>query len=256
MAKKPKTTETTIPSAADLNTPINLAQVLSSKSVFQRFKLWVVGSTPLIVHAWSEKARREMLAKQVKATRGGKEPRDPHADFVSSLYQMPNGYGFPSMGLKNAILSSAHKDKGIPRSTVMSALWIDSDIVNTSPAFEGAVCNMPLLRIYGSDPQMREDMVRIGAGMAKTASLAYRAQFFPWALKVTGRFNASVLTPEALAFLIQEAGMASGLGEWRNEKKGQFGSFRLATAEEEEAWEAFAAGGPLPKLSEYAMAAE
>jgi len=78
---------------------------------------------------------------------------------------------------------------------------------------------MPLIRIHGSKPEMREDMTKIGTGLTKTANLAYRAQFTTWALKVTGRFNPTVLTADALAYLIQDAGMGAGLGEWRNEKK-------------------------------------
>src|SRR3990167_9639973 len=236
----------------------NLGSLLSTKAIFQKFKVWVVGDTPLITHAWSEKARREMLQKQVKATKGGKEARDPQADFVSSLYEMGDGtYGFPATGIKNCILSAAHKDKGIARSAVMSALWIDAQMVRTRPALAGAICDMPLVRIYGGAPEMREDMVKIGAGLNKTANLAYRGQFTVWAMKVTGRFNASVVTAEALAFLIQESGMSSGLGEWRNERKGMFGAFHLADLAEEKAWEAFASGkGQLPVPDTYKLAAE
>jgi hypothetical protein len=237
---------------------VSLASLLSTKTTYKGFSIWLVGDTPLITHAWSEKARREMLQKQVKATRGGKEARDPQSDFVSSLYEIGDGaYGFPATGVKNCILASAHKDKGIARSAVMSALWINAEMVRTRPALAGAVCDMPLLRIYGGAPEMREDMVKIGAGLNKTANLAYRGQFTIWAIKVTGRFNASVITPEALAFLIQESGMASGLGEWRNERKGMFGAFHLASAEEELQWEAFKSGkGPLPMPVSYKMAAE
>lgn len=232
---------------------------LSTKATFSRFSVWIVGETPLITHAWSEKARREMLSKQVKSIKGGgKEARDPEADFVSSLYSMDgDSYGFPAMGVKNCILSAAHKDRGIARTAVMGALWIDAEMTRTRPALAGAVCDMPLLRIYGSKPEMREDMVKIGAGLSKTANLAYRGQFTTWAMLITGKFNTSVLNAESLAFLFQESGISSGLGEWRNERKGVFGSFRLATAEEEEAWDAFAAGnGPLPVGDQFLMAAE
>ena len=231
---------------------------LSSKPQFKAFSVWLVGDTPLITHAWSEKARREMLQKQVKATKGGKEARDPQADFVSSLYEMGDGgYGFPAMGVKNCILSAAHKDKGVARSAVMSALWLNAEMVRTRPALAGAICDMPLLRIHGGEPEMREDMVKIGAGLNKTANLAYRGQFTVWAMRIGGRFNATVLTAEALAFLIQESGMSSGLGEWRNERKGMFGAFHLADADEEAAWDAYAAGsGPLPLPAGYAIAAE
>ena len=254
MAKKTKVIETPVITTET----VNLSALLSKKPIFQAFKLWIVGDTPLIVHAWSHKAKGEMLAKQVGATRGGKEKRDPQQDFVDSLYEMPNNtFGFPATGFKNCVLSSAHKDKGVARSSVLSALWINADIVSVRPALAGAVCDMPLLRIFGSDPECREDMTKIGSGLNKVANLAYRAQFRVWAMRITGRFNASVLTAEQLAFLISEAGLASGLGEWRNERRGVFGSFHLANTEEEEEWEAFASGkGDLPVPLHYAMAAE
>lgn len=232
-----------------------LRTALSTKTKFNRFKVWLVGDTPIITHAWSEKAKREMLTKQVKGTKPGKEPRDPQADYVSSLYEMTEGvFGFPATGVKNCILSAAHKDKGIARSGVMAALWIDAEMTRVRPALAGAVCDMPLVRIWGSDPVMREDMVKIGQGLNKTAALAYRAQFTVWAMRITGRFNPTVLTEEALAFLVEEAGVASGLGEWRNERKGMFGAFHLATADEEDAWEAFMAGtGDLPIPESYSL---
>ena len=126
------------------------------------------------------------------------------------------------------------------------------------PALKGAICDMPLLRIYGSPPEMREDMVKIGAGLNKTATLAYRGQFRHWAIKVTGQLNKGVVTLDQLIFLINEAGQSYGLGEWRNERKGTFGSFRMAGVSEARDWETFAAGkGPMPgDLSSYAMAAE
>lgn len=257
MPKKAKD-ETPVERVEPTATPVNLSALLSKKAVFQSFKIWIVGDTPLITHAWSQKAKLEMLSKQVKATKGGKDARDPQADYVSSLYEMGDGtYGFPATGIKNCILSAAHKDKGIARSAVMSALWIDAQMVRTRPALAGAVCDMPLIRIIGGDPEMREDMVKIGSGLNKIASLAYRGQFTVWAMHVTGRFNASVVTAEALTFLINESGMASGLGEWRNERKGMFGAFHLASLEEQEMWERYSEGkGPLPLPAGYQMAAE
>lgn len=236
---------------------ISLTAALSKQAVFKRFKIWLVGDTPLITHAWSEKARREMLQKQVKATKTGKETRDPESDFLNSLYDMGDGsYGFPATGVKNCILASAHKDKGIPRTAVMAALYLKADMVRTRPALAGAVCDMPLLRIYGSKPEMREDMVKIGSGLNKIANLAYRSQFTTWAIQLEGQFNPTVLPAEALAFLIQESGLSCGLGEWRNERKGVFGSFHIGTEAEEQAWDAFAAGtGPLPQ-PEHLMEAE
>lgn len=237
---------------------VPLTSALSKPTAYKRFSVWIVGDTPLITHAWSEKARREMLQKQVKAVKGGKEVRDPQSDFVNSLYQVGDeAYGFPVTGIKNAILSSAHKDKGLARSAVLGALWLDADMVRTRPALASAICDMPLVRIWGSAPACREDMVKIGSGLNKVANLAYRAQFTVWAMQISGKFNSSVITGEALAFLIMEAGMSAGLGEWRNERKGVFGSFHLADDAEAKQWEAYKTGaGSLPLPEAYKQAAE
>jgi hypothetical protein len=69
-------------------------------------------------------------------------------NFVSSLYELGDGaYGFSAMGIKNAIVSGAHKDKGIPRAAVMRALWLDALMYRQRPGLAGAICDMPLLRV-------------------------------------------------------------------------------------------------------------
>jgi hypothetical protein len=253
-AKKPDVQ----PEAPKVSGPVSLSALMSKEAIFNIANFWLVGDTPLICHSWSEKARREMLSKQVRAVKPGKEPRDPEADYISSLYEMsPGVYGFPVTGIKNCILASAHRDKGIARTSVLSSLFLKADMVRVRPAMAGAICDMPLVRVWSGKPEMREDMVKIGQGLQKVASLAYRAQFTHWAIKLTAKFNPKILTPEALAFLIQESGIACGLGEWRNERKGVFGSFHLGDQDEERQWEAFATGkGPLPIGANYQMAAE
>lgn len=249
----------------------NLILALSKASTYKRFAIWIVGDTPLITHAWSQKAKLEMLSKQVKAVKAGKEARNPEQDFVDSLYDLGvdkngkhRGYGFPTTGVKNCILSAAHKDKGIARSAALGALWLDAQMVRVRPALSSAICDMPLSIIYGGDPDQpkhpplcREDMVKIGAGLNKVANLAYRAQFTVWGLHVTGKYNSAILSDETLGFLIVESGMSSGLGEWRNERKGMFGSFHLADEAESAEWDAFRDGrGPLPLPANYREAAE
>jgi len=235
---------------------VSLRALLEGKSTFKRFDVWIVGDTPLITHSWSEKARLEMLRKQVKAVKAaGREARDPEEDYRNSLYQISeNTYAFPTTAIKLSLISAAHQDKGVSKTSVLSNVWLDCAMHRVRPALSNAVCDMPLTRIWGAKPQMREDMVRVGAGLQKTSTLAYRAQFFPWAARVTGRFNPTQVPAEALAFLFDEAGRACGLCDWRNEKRGVFGSFHLAQEEEERQWMSFAAGkGPMPVPETAAM---
>lgn len=222
------------------------------KIAFATFRFWLVGDTPLITHAWSQKAKIEMYTKQVagrRVTGKSRDAKNPIEDFNDSLYKIGDGiYGFPAMGIKNCLLSAAHKDKGIPRETVLRTLWIDAPMYPVKPAHDGALCDMPLVQIYGNDPVMREDMVKVGRGLNKTAAFAYRGQFTHWAMLLKGRYNASVLTREAIVYLIQDSGLSSGLGEWRNEKRGMFGAFHVASElAEQRAWDAYSRGeGPLP----------
>jgi hypothetical protein len=237
---------------------ITLTSAMSKHSTWQRFGVWLVGDAPLITHAWSEKAKREMLAKMVKAVKSQREERNPEEEFLSSLYEIKPGlYGFPVTAMKKAILSFSHKDKGIAKTTVMAGLWLDYEIVSQRPALAGAICDMPLVRIAATQPQMREDMVRIKGRGGSTANFAYRAQFWPWAVKLTGKIDPEAVPPEVLAFLIEGGGRACGIGDWRTEKSGVFGSFHLAEPAEASAWDKFAAGkGPIPTPISLAEAAE
>jgi hypothetical protein len=228
---------------------VSLRALIKGKSTFKRFDVWIVGDTPLITHSWSEKARLEMLRKQVKAVKAaGREARNPEEDYENGLYEIKKGvYAFPTTATKLALMGAAHIDKGISKTSILSNVWLDCSMYKVRPALESAVCDMPLTRIYGAKPEMREDMVRVGAGLNKTSTLAYRPQFFPWAARITGRFNPTQVPAESLAFLFEEAGRACGLCDWRNEKRGVFGSFHLGSEEEEEAWMKFANGeGPMP----------
>lgn len=43
----------------------------------EQITLMLIGDSPLIVHAWSEKAKKQMLDKQMKKATSGKEAKNP-----------------------------------------------------------------------------------------------------------------------------------------------------------------------------------
>lgn len=197
----------------------------------------LIGDTPLIVHAWSIKARREMLAKQTKEARSAKEAKDPKADFEASLYRMEGGgYGFPSVAFKNAAVTACTSVSGITKVAARQAFQILGEDVEVEGAFEGVKMRQNLVRIVG-EPRMREDMVRVGMG---TADLRYRGEFSPWSASVLVRFNENVLSPSQILNILNVAGFAVGVGEWRPEKDGQSGLFHVATEADLRALEASA----------------
>lgn len=199
----------------------------------QKATIRIVGDTPLIMHAWSEKAKREMLEKQMKVTKTkAKDAKNPVEDFIRSMYwltDMPtdmtqegferaiaNGarFGFPVTAFKQAAISAAYrmgwaKDK----MSMRGAFFIDGDINQ-------------MLEIKSDPPVMREDMVKIGMG---TADIRYRGEFQNWYADMTISFNKNGQHSfEQIVNIINAGGYVCGVGEWRPERDGQYGMFHVA----------------------------
>jgi hypothetical protein len=193
----------------------------------EMMEVTLIGDTPLIVHAWSMKAKLEMLGKQMKKAKAAKAAKDPKEDFKASLYSLPDGgFGFPAVAFKAAAVTAATSVAGITKVAARQAFHIVGEDIDVDGAFEGVKMRQSLVRIEGSAPRMREDMVRVGMG---TADLRYRGEFWPWHAKVLVRFNGNVLSAEQILNLLNTAGFAVGVGEWRSEKDGQSGAFHVAT---------------------------
>jgi hypothetical protein len=196
----------------------------------QDIQLTIIGDTPLITHAWSQKAKLEMLQKQMKSATPAKAAKDPEQDFLDSLYQLEGGgFGFPSVGLKAAAVTACTSVGGLTKVQARQAFHVVGEPALLRAAWNGSLMRADMVRIQGSDPQLREDMVRVGMG---TADLRYRGQFYPWFVQFVVRYNARVFSAEQIANLFNTAGFAVGVGEWRPEKDGSYGRFRLANAAE------------------------
>lgn len=200
----------------------------------KRVKVRITGDTPLIVHAWSEKAKRQMLEAQMKTTKTkAKEVRDPFDDFIQSLYWLEgkpeestpdafedainNGakWGFPVGAIKQAGNSAAYR-----------LGWVKNQMQLRGSYFLQTEFG-DMAEIKGSIPEIREDMVRIGMG---SADLRYRGEFKNWYMDMTLEYNASGdMTLEQILNVINAGGYTCGIGEWRPEKDGSFGKYHIET---------------------------
>ena len=174
----------------------------------------IIGDSPLICHKWSEKAKKEMLNKQMGVATEGKEKKDPDRDYWESLYHLPGGkFGFPAIAFKAAAVTACTSlGKAITKVQARQAFHVIGEYVE----IEGT-------------PSPREDMVKIGMG---TADIRFRGEFRQWACVVHVRYNARVLTQEQIVNLFNTAGFAVGVGEWRTERDGSFGMFHVARGDE------------------------
>lgn len=190
----------------------------------------LISDSPLIVHAWSQKAKLEMLRKQMKKAKAAKEAKDPRADYEAAMYRTADGgYGFPSVAFKNAAVTAGTSVAGLTKIQARQAFHILGEDADIEGAFDGSKSRVNLVRIEGGEPQMREDMVRVGMG---TADLRYRPEFPKWRARILVRYNENVLSESQILHLLNVAGFAVGVGEWRPEKDGQYGMFHVATEAE------------------------
>ena len=205
----------------------------------ESYEVTISGDTPIIMHAWSDKAKRMMLeAQQGKAKGKKKDIKRPADDFIQSMYwiegkpeysdnatdeeimtafekAVKNGarFGFPITAVKQAAISAAYrmgwsKDK----MSLRGVFFLESDYGD-------------MVEIQSDTPIIREDMVRIGQG---TADIRYRGEFRNWKATFRIKYNRNGgYSLENIMNIINAGGFVCGIGEWRPEKDGSFGTYHI-----------------------------
>lgn len=175
----------------------------------------IKGTAPLICHAWSTKAKQMMLDKQ-QGRKAPKALKDPVADFEASLYRTSDGKtGFPTTAFKLATVAGARFFKGsVTMASLKPLLFFHADDPSTG------------LTTLQGEAEPREDMVRVGMG---TADIRYRAMFPDWSARLRVEFAPHMIDPDSVVALV-DAGGRIGVGEWRPEKGGTFGTYQVVAA--------------------------
>jgi len=180
----------------------------------RRVIIQIVGTSPLITHKFSEKARKMMEDKQQGKSKTSKhEIRIPEEDYENAKHKSPQGWdGFPAAGFKAAMIRGA-KAIGLVMKDTQTSLFIEADCMETQ-----------LVRING-ESRMRTDMVRVGNG---AADVRYRPEYLEWSAILTVEYNEGIVSVEQIHQMIQAAGYGCGIGEMRPERtKFGFGRFKI-----------------------------
>lgn len=189
-------------------------------------KITIVGDTPLIVKAFSQKAREELAEKQQKKARITKEGENVWETFINSLHWITTKpypyteegfnlavesgakFGFPATGIKQCIASGAYRKKLVKdRVTLFSSFHIMEE----------------LCEIKGK-LRMREDYTR--NPMTGGAIATVRPEFTDWKITFTIRYDKTFKIEEIMNFA-NLGGFGVGIGCWRVEKGGNFGMFHV-----------------------------
>lgn len=220
----------------------------------EKARIKIVGDSPLLVHAWSKKAKKEMLANMQMTKQQKKEkdhePKDPFADFIEAGYwitPMPevrglapeeqervfaealaNGaqFGFPTIAFKKAAIMAVNSAGIVSNRTLMRRLF-HVNAVNSSHI--GSSQELAILNIEEA-PEMSEDVVKVGP--SRVADLRYRPSFRKWSVELEiSLIKTGMFTMEDIINAIDMGGFMNGVGEWRIEKDGEFGSYHVELTE-------------------------
>ena len=183
------------------------------------------------MNAFSEKAKRMILDKQLQKAKKPKEAKNIWECFMNSLNWLTEKpteftqeafekafnegakFGFPSIGVKASAIAAAYRAGLIKNMVCMQgAFHIPTEYVEIK-----------------GDISMREDMVKIPMG---GADVVFRGEFKNWYSTFTVTYNANRISLEQLIQLINLGGYEVGIGDWRVEKGGNHGMFHVATQDE------------------------
>lgn len=188
-----------------------------------RVTMRVIGSTPMFYNAMSVKAKRSLLIGGGKKTASEKKEikHDPETEFRDSVYKTRTGptlLAFPAAGIKNGMATAALVTDGVKKTDVQRLIFLPQEKIS----------------IWGR-PYLRMDVVR-SADMNRTPDIRTRAFLPNWCAEIDIAFVTPNLSVHSIGSLLNNAGLVSGLGDFRQEKgKGSYGTFRLVSSEEDEA---------------------
>ena len=198
------------------------ASIEIDKIQAETLRVPIIGVTPLLVNQFSEKSKRKML-DDMQGRKSPKQNKDPQAEYEAAFYLMSDGsYGFPASAFKDATVGAARfYDKSVSMTALKQYIFFRGEIGKDGRA---------LVRVEG-EPNMREDVVRVGRG---GTDLRYRPQFLEWRATLLVTYVTSALTRGSVLSLIDAGGMGVGVGEWRPEKNGDFGTYAIDESREVE----------------------
>jgi hypothetical protein len=216
-------------STATPNTAAKAAEVTASAPMIsidriakETLLVPVIGTSPLICHNFSSKSKAQMLDAQ-QGRKKIKQVRDPEAEYEASFYRIVQDdgevrFGMPVVAFKAATTSAArYYDKSVSMTALRQLLFFRGVYTPGDP--------QQLVEIVG-EPRMREDIVRLG-GVSRSADLRYRAEFSEWSATLQITYVTSSISRQSVLSLVDAGGLGVGVGEWRPERRGEFGTFMV-----------------------------
>lgn len=180
-------------------------------------RVTITGATPLLIHRFGEAAEVGSATRRVKTA----EADDPRAEATKHAYIANDGsFFFSAAAIPSAMgsVGANHKQRGSRKTlrfVVPAAVRMLSDTVticdeNGKPHKDFEVDSRP---------------VTIPA--TKGRIMRHRPRWNKWTASFDLVVNDDLLDPAKAHELLTEAGMQCGIGDFRPEKRGPFGTFQV-----------------------------
>lgn len=182
---------------------------------FKSVKLRMVGLSPLMLHKFSAKARKQMEDAQQAAnkTRKKREPKDYVAEYEGAKYVATAGWeGVPALSVRAAMIRACKTVDGLAMTDAKGAFFIKADGFDETDG-------TPLIRIKGKAAHDTRP-VRLESGVT---DLRNRPRYDTWECTVTIEFDADMVSANDVANLLARAGTQIGIGELRPFGRKSFG---------------------------------
>ena len=199
-------------------------------------KIYLVGTAPLIVHAFPEKARKQMLDKQMRVAKGGRDARDPFAEVEAAKYILPDGrHGFPAVAFKDTAVTACTSLSDVTKVAARQAFRVKGLQMDTKGVIEGSFIRTALVPLITHEPTIREDVVRL-SGVGRTPEMRYRPEYSVWGVELDVVLNPQVISIDQLGSMFQAAGHGVGVGDYRPERDGDCGTFEVVGSTDFAEW--------------------
>ena len=178
------------------------------------------GITPLLIHRFSEDAEASKKTRRVEVNN-----RDPREEATKHAYIAKDGtFYFSSFAIPGAMgnAGASHKATGSRKSlrfVVPSAVRMTTDAVT-------------ILNGSGPAKNFEVDSRPVTIPATKGRIMRHRPRFDQWGAKFDLHINDDLLSVEMAHQLLSEAGLSIGIGDFRPEKRGPFGTFRVTAWKE------------------------
>lgn len=187
-----------------------------------RMAIKIRGSSPLMIQAFSKKAKDEMIEAQTttKPKAKKKPPRKIKEEIQNAkILDAKKKPVVPAIWLKCAIVTAAMRYYEVRSSFLKGVLRVCGNTTDKATGDEA-------ITLKFKRESVDERIVRL-QDMRRTAFVRYRPVYHDWSCEFLVEWDQSAIDADAIVEFIRRAGWSIGLGEYRREKGGEFGSFEI-----------------------------